>query len=199
MKLYSIFLISVLTFFSCKKKEQHHQMSETFKDYTIYPVGSYWVYADSISGVITDSVVLTRQEFSKKRIDAAEYPGTGKAFEDYIEQVFTNYSTEGDSSIELTATTFFNNSMGTFSYAYEFESFSGSKQTIVAAFDNSQSNATFHEKYLIGDTNFTKVFQIENLHANSVREESFMAKQIGLVKFKVNERVFELRSSSLLN
>ncbi len=38
-----------------------YYMPQDFKDYVMYPVGSYWVYEDSISGE-TDSIVLTEQE-----------------------------------------------------------------------------------------------------------------------------------------
>jgi len=38
-----------------------YYMPQDFKDYVMYPVGSYWVYEDSISGE-TDSIVLTKQE-----------------------------------------------------------------------------------------------------------------------------------------
>ncbi|MDI6832759.1 MAG: hypothetical protein QMD02_02790 [Bacteroidales bacterium] len=52
-----ILIISILFLASgCKKKPTYYMLQE-FKDYVMYPVGSYWVYEDSISGNI-DSINL---------------------------------------------------------------------------------------------------------------------------------------------
>ena len=57
----SIFLL--LFCFSCHKpdKTPKYYLPQDLKDYVMFPVGSYWVYKDSLSGA-TDSIVLTKQE-----------------------------------------------------------------------------------------------------------------------------------------
>ena len=58
-----ILIISILCIASdCDRDNRPtYYMTQDFKDYVMYPVGSYWVYVDSISGE-TDSIVLTEQE-----------------------------------------------------------------------------------------------------------------------------------------
>jgi hypothetical protein len=55
---------------SCKKPEElpTYYIPQEFKDYVVFPVGSYWVYKDSVSGVL-DTVTLQEQTFSITEID----------------------------------------------------------------------------------------------------------------------------------
>jgi len=50
-------MISILFLASNCKKKPTYYMPQEFKDYVDFPVGSYWVYEDSISGNI-DSIYL---------------------------------------------------------------------------------------------------------------------------------------------
>jgi len=52
-----ILIISILFLAADCNKKPTYYMPQEFKDYVIYPVGSYWVYEDSISGNI-DSIYL---------------------------------------------------------------------------------------------------------------------------------------------
>ncbi len=52
-----ILMISILFLASNCKKKPTYYMPQEFKDYVDFPVGSYWVYEDSVSG-IKDSIYL---------------------------------------------------------------------------------------------------------------------------------------------
>ena len=52
-----ILIISILFLASSCKKKPTYYMPQEFKDYVDFPVGSYWVYEDSVSG-IKDSIYL---------------------------------------------------------------------------------------------------------------------------------------------
>jgi len=52
-----ILIISILCLASSCKKKPTYYMPQEFKDYVDFPVGSYWIYEDSVSG-IKDSIYL---------------------------------------------------------------------------------------------------------------------------------------------
>jgi len=52
-----ILIISILFLASGCKKKPTYYMPQEFKDYVDFPVGSYWIYEDSVSG-IKDSIYL---------------------------------------------------------------------------------------------------------------------------------------------
>jgi hypothetical protein len=59
-------LVPLLMATTCNKKEKEYPtyyMDQEFKDYTLFKVGSYWVYQDSASKQI-DSVYLYKQEIT---------------------------------------------------------------------------------------------------------------------------------------
>ena len=71
-KIRSYILISFLLLIfvqSCREPElPTYYMPQEFKDYVVFPVGSYWVYKDSVSGVL-DTVTLQEQTFSIVEVD----------------------------------------------------------------------------------------------------------------------------------
>jgi len=48
--------------------DEEYYMSEEFKSYVMHPVGSWWVYKDSVSGQI-DTVILEEQSTRLQQID----------------------------------------------------------------------------------------------------------------------------------
>ncbi|MBX9851379.1 MAG: hypothetical protein K2X86_06425 [Cytophagaceae bacterium] len=59
-----LFIIPFLLSTSCKKEKERpvYYMDQEFKNYTLFPVGSYWVYENSASGM-EDSIYLYWQEY----------------------------------------------------------------------------------------------------------------------------------------
>ena len=56
-----LFLAALICIASnCKKNEKipTYYMTQDFKDYVVFPIGSYWVYEDSISNAVVDSLYL---------------------------------------------------------------------------------------------------------------------------------------------
>lgn len=58
----SIAIIISIAYYSCLKKKYFYINQDT-KDYCVFPEGSYWVYQDSVTGIL-DSVYLVEQRIS---------------------------------------------------------------------------------------------------------------------------------------
>ena len=85
--IYLICIISILCIASnCKKELPTYYMPQEFKDYVDFPVGSYWIYEDSITGAI-DSVCLIEREFEIVRNSNSDYKA------EYLVQKFNNGGT----------------------------------------------------------------------------------------------------------
>jgi hypothetical protein len=80
-------LISLLlSVIGCKEKEKPtFYMPQDFKDYVIFPIGSYWIYQDSISGVIDSTNLQLR---TSTMLDENDFP---YICEYIIEQVYHSY------------------------------------------------------------------------------------------------------------
>ena len=88
--LFSIITISsLLVFTSCPPKRETLYMTDEFKSYVMFPTGSYWIYEDSLSGII-DSNYLQGQ-----RISIIESDDYNINFE-YLVQYYSN---DGDFNI----------------------------------------------------------------------------------------------------
>jgi hypothetical protein len=82
-------LVPLLMATTCNKKEKQYPtyyMDQEFKDYTLFKVGSYWVYQDSATKQI-DSVYLYKQEITiNDRRKIVDYN-----YQDVFENLYTSY------------------------------------------------------------------------------------------------------------
>ncbi len=63
-RLISLFIIALLILTACGKNDKEYStyyLSQEYKDYVVYKVGSYWIYEDSASKSV-DSIYLYNQE-----------------------------------------------------------------------------------------------------------------------------------------
>lgn len=93
-----ICLIIITTFFvlcaaDCSKDKDKpaYYMPQDFKDYVVFPEGSYWVYEDSVTGDI-DSVYLQSQKI--EIYTPPSYNNPGYNFEFLKENVFSSNSNQ---------------------------------------------------------------------------------------------------------
>lgn len=64
-----ILVFSVSLLVGCKKQVTHHPVSTEFKEWTLYQVGSYWIYRNDSTSVL-DSVYLPQPPFYEVCYDA---------------------------------------------------------------------------------------------------------------------------------
>jgi hypothetical protein len=91
MKRFFLFFLLIPFLFdcSCHRKDPvypTYYMDQEFKDYCVFPVGSYWVYEDSLSGSI-DSVYLYRQDYVMDNTTNA----VAFNFENFTRYMFSSY------------------------------------------------------------------------------------------------------------
>lgn len=66
-------ILILFTFFSCKKKEvQTIYISDFLKEYTVFPLGSYWIFKNDTSTIIDSCYLLKSPTFSFKQYGADE-------------------------------------------------------------------------------------------------------------------------------
>ncbi len=81
-----IVMASLFLTFSCREPEKEiFYMPQEFKDYVMFPVGSYWVYEDSASGAI-DSIYLKSSE-----IEIFEPPHSDFKYEKLNQVFYSGY------------------------------------------------------------------------------------------------------------
>jgi hypothetical protein len=91
-----ICLIIIATFFilyttGCFKKTTDY-MPQEFKDYVIYPEGSYWIYEDSISGAIDSVALLSQDIYIAKENNVYYYETADQSFfSSYQNSVYRTY------------------------------------------------------------------------------------------------------------
>jgi hypothetical protein len=69
VKRFLFFCLLVPIFFKCschKEVYPSYYMDQEFKDYCVFPIGSYWIYQDSASNAI-DSIYINRSEINFKK------------------------------------------------------------------------------------------------------------------------------------
>lgn len=73
---------------SCNEEDYPtYYMDEDFKDYVMHPVGSYWIYEDSISGAIDSVILLDQQVGIYTRREGDPYYN----FEELVQTFYTSY------------------------------------------------------------------------------------------------------------
>ena len=91
MKTKTLFLLIIAWFLifgaNCKKDIPYYQIPQEFKDYIIFPEGSYWIYIDSVNTFV-DSVNLIQQTFIYRE---SSYPGASGKYEYYFDSFYQKY------------------------------------------------------------------------------------------------------------
>jgi hypothetical protein len=97
-KIYLIPLLCVLTLvFSCREKPDPptYYIPDAYKSYIAFQPGTYWVYEDSVSGVLDSVVVVDFQTGINP--DPYDEPGEILRYEEYIEVETHSYFTSFNS------------------------------------------------------------------------------------------------------
>lgn len=168
----TVFLL--LVFSNCKRQPKESDiihLPQEIYDYVMFPVGSYWVYQDSISGV-KDSLSLDFQQVIEKQTSNLD------AYYDRLEQTFTS-SIRGNiySSAYLSV-----KDPAVYEYCNSIGSFSAPTENVIMLGGNVSSS----DSLTINNITFfnIKMFTSGN---GSVTVRSFWAYHIGLIRYENSE------------
>jgi hypothetical protein len=169
---------------SCKKPEElpTYYIPQEFKDYAVFPVGSYWVYKDSVSGVL-DTVTLQEQTFSI--VEQREF---GYNYESLVQVYY--YSMEDDLYRAY-------NRFNDISFAnwelYDIYNFHFICADIgyISGFGNA-SVESFFDTLIVNSVPYSNVFCIKWPYYTAPKNYSYWSKNIGLIKKVDTTNVWEL-------
>jgi len=175
-------IVLVLTVISCRKPTTYN-MPQDLKDYCMFPVGSWWVYEDSISGE-KDSIVLMEQNIYFPYSNNKTY-----YFESLDEKFyFSNTNSINGSLCEvyITSPLTYVYIRGRSMYYSTDEGFTGKIDVKIEYLDSLNINNTTY--YNI------KIFDVYNR-----KSISYWAKNIGIVKLvdKEYNKIWELKTYNI--
>lgn len=209
MKIFKTWVITLissvfLVLLSCKKPDRpYYPFDSSFTDYVSYPTKSYWVYADSVTSEIADSIILERQIISSIKTPSHESYGF-----DVLDQSFKRYKhglTDSVFSFGASSEIDHDKSMEQAKGIYQYYFGGGPKYPRKAFLNASVSSAIVNPvrtKYL-GNVNVTgqkvdkAVYEITCNDPNNGATVWYMAKGVGLIKFKSNNQTYILIDSNL--
>jgi hypothetical protein len=190
------FFLSSGCWYNGKSIENSHTdfMDQEFKDYIIFPQGSYWVYQDSAT-LNTDSVVLYSQiiEIVDRKIPAGYYVETvdqkfSSSFRNDTFRIFGEAVKDEQYSSCLL-----------FAEGHSYNSFFSNKDIgdSINYILNNLKYSDFEAVKNINGVNFNEVKTFENIHPGNISlshpEKIYYAKKIGVVRKELfNGKVWNL-------
>lgn len=183
-----IFIFSILACMSadCHKKKDNptYFMPQEFKDYVVFPQGSYWIYEDSISG-ITDSMYLQMQ--TTKIMEPPGYNDWGYNYEYIEEQLYSSYKNQINSRVSRYNEFISNNENGSYMYYGLYPLFI-SNISIGIGCDNLKY-IQFLDSLLIKNIWLKNIKVFSNIDpiGNIKSIKTFFCRNIGLVKMEIND------------
>lgn len=216
-KLHYIIVVSVIVIVfilpTCKKPEYIY-LSETFKRYTVFPSGSYWVFENKNTGYI-DTLFLTNNYIglekmnpgSNKEIEGGSIKYSSSSFGNYLGIISISGSDQDDaiSKIVLISTVLHTSNIPDSIFSYEGLFFFCCKElgySIGGAYYKDFSN-----NVVIGDNKFYNVMSIETNHdtlspffdEKMIKTASY-AKGVGIISIEqCNGDVWEITDYHLNN
>lgn len=89
-----VFVLIIIVFLTigCKKKKDipTYYITQDFRDYAVFPVGSYWVYEDSLSNII-DTIKLTSSTTNFNTFEINSEGDVGFYYEEYKAIYYSTY------------------------------------------------------------------------------------------------------------
>jgi len=172
-------IVSVLTVISCRKPTTYN-MPQDLKDYCMFPVGSWWVYEDSISGE-KDSIVLMEQSVF---IDGPDE----NFYWESISQVF--YSSLYNVNASCYTYIYRRNPL-TYNYFFGKGSYFSTDDSFLG--DNNVSYI-YSDSTTINNIYFYKIKIFEEYKGTSNYGLTYWAKNIGVIKYVNPNFNWELKS-----
>lgn len=169
-------LVLVLTTLSCRKEKPTYNMPQEFKDYVMFPEGSYWIYEDSITNNI-DSISLYKTNMLVKEDDHVycncKYETiTQEFYSSFSNNIFLRY-------IEPFLADFENK------YAYYLNSMSG----YIFIFPQSSFFDPFKYKYFNSIIINNAIYESVHVFERKMQGEDilihYFVKHIGIIKRKI--------------
>ncbi|MBI4647496.1 MAG: hypothetical protein HY738_13130 [Bacteroidia bacterium] len=187
----------------CKEKESPtYYMPQEFKDYVVFPQGSYWIYEDSISEKM-DSIILQTQ--TTKILEPPSYNDWGYNYECLVDWVYSSYKNqtifrEGKYNEYIA-----NNKNN--SYIYYTGSYTGSFSPLfisniaIGKGSDGLIYELFNDSIIINDNLYkdVKVFSTIGQYNNSFFLRTYYSRHIGLIKVIITKtdtsgtKVWELK------
>ncbi|NVO03653.1 MAG: hypothetical protein HXX09_13235 [Bacteroidetes bacterium] len=195
-----LFLFTALIFFllsavGCKEKEKPtFNMPQEFKDYVIFPIGSYWIYQDSISGAIDSTNLQSR---TSTMLDDNNFPYICEYIIEQVYHSYNNYTNHNSGKINDYISNYSENN----SYVYLQSDPIFISNVDIGVSSGNLKYEKFYNSLFIKNTTFkdVKVFSSNESIGNIEFLRTYYSRFVGLIKLEYKEissnnlKVWELK------
>jgi len=178
-------LVLGFTALSCRKNPPTYYIPQDLKDYCMFPVGSWWVYEDSISGE-KDSIVLVEQ-------GARIYWKENYYNEELFQEFFSSHYGELKSYGTIDWANPRNNE-----YIYVYTGGGG----LISFFGTVKSeyiDDLFFETIVINDVSYSEIKYFHSSQYPSLNTKTYWGKNIGAIRKETNDKIWNLKSYYINN
>lgn len=200
-----VFVLIIIVFLTigCKKKERPtYYMTQDFKNYVVFPVGSYWVYEDSITGEI-DTIRLIESSTTIINTKSGD-DDPGYNYEQYSANFISSISNE---TLGFVGGKMNNNSdIHNYVYGNYRRKLFISDIEIGFGYDNYVYEEYLDSIYILNiKYNRIKIFKNRSPFQGIIHSRTFNCKNIGIIRMEIEDtvqninRVWNLKSHLIQN